>query len=108
MSATRPDPSRPMRDRDRADLEMLASGITTASGSASPREVGQARVELKLRDWEYAEQQETTRRNFETALADKQLKAATDVSWATKWAAVAAAVSAFGAIIQAVVAIYHW
>jgi hypothetical protein len=75
---TEPDPLRPMRGRDRAELETLASGITTATGAPNPQ-AGQARLELKLRDQEYAEQQEKSRRDFETALADKQLSAATNV-----------------------------
>ena len=103
-----PDPLRPMRDIDRAQLEALASGITTGSGSVDPRRVGQARHERLLRDLEYDEQQEKSRRDFETALADKQLRAATEVAWATKWAMWAAIASAAGVIIQAVVALYHW
>lgn len=97
-----------MRDRDRAGLEMLASGITSASGIANPKLAGEARYELMQRHREYAEQQEKSRREFETALADKQLSAATNVAWATKlamWAAIAAGAAA---IIQAVVALHHW
>jgi hypothetical protein len=45
-----PDPLRPMRDMGWAQLEMLASGITSAAGVTTPLNVGQARVELKLRD----------------------------------------------------------
>jgi hypothetical protein len=103
-----PDPLGPMRDMDRAQLEALASGIASTSGYLNPKLAGEARYELMLRDREYAEQQENSRRDFETALADKQLRAATDVAWATKWAMGAAVASAAGAIIQAVAAVYHW
>lgn len=70
--------------------------------------VGRARAELLKRDRYHAEQQEKSRREFENTLADKQLKAAADVAWATKWAMIAAIASAFGALIQALVAIHHW
>jgi hypothetical protein len=103
-----PDPLRPMRDMDRAQLEALASGITTGSGSVDPRQVGQARYERLLREQEYDEKQEKSRRDFETALADKQLKAGADVAWATQLAMWAAVASGIGAIIQAVIAIHHW
>jgi hypothetical protein len=103
-----PDPLRPLRDMDRAQLEALASGITTGSGSVDPRRVGEARYERLLRDQEYGEQQEKWRHDFETALADKQLKAATDVAWATQLAMWAAVASGISAIIQAVIAIHHW
>ena len=66
-----------MRLRSRDELEALASGIRGASGDANPREVGQARAELQLQDWEHAEEQEKSRQDFETALAEKQLIAAT-------------------------------
>lgn len=55
-----PDPDRPMRDRDRAQLEALASGI----GGASPLQAGQARYEMLLRDREYAEEQEKVAARF--------------------------------------------
>jgi hypothetical protein len=103
-----PDPLRPRRDTDRAQLEMLASGVTSGSGALNPTLVGEAKYELMLRDREYAEQQEKSRRDFETALADKQLRAATAVAWATKWAMWAAIASAIGAVIQAGLALYHW
>jgi hypothetical protein len=103
-----PNPLRPMRDMDRAQLEALASGITSATGAANPKLAGEARYELMQRDREYAEQQEKSRREFETALADKQLRAATNVAWATKLAMWAAIASGAGAIIQAVVAVHHW
>jgi hypothetical protein len=89
-----PDPGRPMRDMDRAQLEALASGITSGSGGANPARAGHARYELLLRDRELAEEQEKSRREFETALADKQLRAATDVAWATRWAMWAAGAAA--------------
>jgi hypothetical protein len=69
------------------------------------RHLGLARVELIRRDREHAEQQERSRRDFESALADKQLSAATDVAKATNRAIWAAVAAAFGAIVQAVVAI---
>jgi hypothetical protein len=100
-----PDPLRPMRDMDRAQLEADACGIPGVMGPPDPRRAGQAKYELLLRDREYAEQQEKSRRDFETALADKQLRAATDVATATRWAAVAALASAAGAIGQLIVAI---
>ena len=103
-----PDPLRPMREMDRAQLEALASGIGTGSGPVDPRRVGQARHERLLRDQEYDEQQEKSRCDFETALADKQLRAATNVAKATRLAMWAAVASALGAIVQAVVAIHHW
>jgi hypothetical protein len=98
----------PLRDMDPAQLEALASGRTTTSGVIDPRRVGEARYELQVRDREYAEQQEKSRREFEIALVDKQMKAATDVAWATKWAMWAAVASAIGALIQAFVAIHLW
>jgi hypothetical protein len=100
--------NRPTRDMDEAELAALASGIMSNAGSAAPLQSGRARVELKLRDREYAEQQEKSRRDFETALADKQLRAATDVAKATKWAMWAAVASAAGAVAQALAAIHHW
>jgi hypothetical protein len=106
-----PDPFRPLRGMDLAQLEMYASGVTSASGQKDPIRQGQARAELKLLDREHADQQEKSRRDFETALvdkqlkaADKQLKAATDVAWATKWAMVAAIASV---VVAALVALFH-
>ena len=99
------NPDRPKRDMDRAQLEALASGVTSNSGAPSPALVGEARYELMIRDREYAEHQEQSRRDFEIALADKQLRAANDVAWATKWAMGAAGVAALGAIVQAVMAV---
>jgi hypothetical protein len=102
------DPLRPMRDMDRAQLEALASGIPGVMGGANPLQAGQARYELLVRDREYAEQQEKSRREFETALADKQLTAAANVAWATQLAMWAAVASGISAVIQAVIAIHHW
>jgi hypothetical protein len=102
-----PDPLRPMRDIDQAQLEAWASGLPVF-GAVDAARTGQARYELRLRDQEYAEQQEKTRRDFETALTDKQLKAGADVAWATQLAMWAAVASGISAIIQAVIAIHHW
>jgi hypothetical protein len=44
-----------MRGMDRAQLEALASGITSGSGAANPALAGQARYELLLRDREHAD-----------------------------------------------------
>jgi hypothetical protein len=93
------------REQDRDMVEATASGVTSPSGTINMRQLGLARVELNRRNREYAEQQEQSRRDFESALADKQLSAATDVANATKWAMVAAFFAAFDAIIQAVVAV---
>jgi hypothetical protein len=60
---------------------------------------------LVRRDREYAEQQEESRRNFATALADKQLTAATAVATATQRALWAASFAAAGALIQAAAAV---
>lgn len=46
-----------------------------------------------------------SRRDFETALADKQLRAAADVARATWWAMWAAGLAAAGAIVQAAMAV---
>jgi hypothetical protein len=100
-----PDPGRPMRDTDRAQLEAWASGIPDFSGRANPLQAGQARYELLLRDREHAEEQEKSRQAFETALADKQLRAATDVARATRWAMWAAGAAAAGAIVRAAMAV---
>jgi hypothetical protein len=56
-----------MRDIDQAQLEAWASGLPVF-GAVDPARTGQARYELRLRDQEYAEQQEKSRRDFETAL----------------------------------------
>jgi hypothetical protein len=108
------DPLREMRDFDQARLETLAS-----TGNSNLQTRGAARAELDLRDREYDEQQEAERRQwevdrehsrriFELNLADKQLRAASDVAWATKWAMVAAIAAALGALIQAAVAVLTW
>jgi hypothetical protein len=113
---------------DRITLENYAAG--------RPRDfpnLGAARVELLRRDNEYAEQQERSRRTFETdmfeavgkreaarqefeeklaqrqmdhaaALASEQLNTARAAAKAAKWAAWAAGVAALGAIGQIIVA----
>jgi hypothetical protein len=86
-------------------VEATARGVTSSSGQVNVRHLGLARVELIRRDQEDAEQQERSRRDFESALADKQLSAATDVAKATRWAMVAAFAAAFGALVQAVMAV---
>jgi hypothetical protein len=102
-----PDSGRPMRDMERAQLEAFASGIPGPMGP-NPGQAGQARYELLLRDREHAEQQEKSRQAFETALVDKQLRAATDVAWATRWAMWAAVAAAAGAIAQAAMAVVSY
>jgi hypothetical protein len=101
----------PWMKLDRITLENYAAG--------RPRDfpnLGAARVELLRRDSEYAEEQERSRREyesdrdlkrqqFETALADKQLAAAIAVAKATKLAAWAAGFSAAGAVVTAIVEI---
>lgn len=54
-----------MRDRDRAEFEMLASGSTSHSGITLPKLIGDARAELLRRDREYAEGLEDSRRRWE-------------------------------------------
>jgi hypothetical protein len=100
--ATATGPLRPMRDLDRAQVETLASGDRDLHTR------GTARAELDFRDREYDEEQERSRRAFDTALADKQLRAASDVAWATKWAMAAAGAAALGALIQAAMAVITW
>jgi hypothetical protein len=102
------DLPRPKRDVDRALLEGLASGVTSTAAGPDPAQVGQARHELLVRDREYAEQQEQSRRDFETTLVDKQLRAASDVAWATKWAMWAAIAASLGAAVQAVMAVLSY
>jgi hypothetical protein len=53
------------RDMDRAEVEAIASGRTSASGQLDVRALGSARAELVRRDQEYAEQQEKIRQEFE-------------------------------------------
>jgi hypothetical protein len=90
-------------------VEATASGLARYSGALiNPRQIGLARAELIRRDREDAEQQERLRQDFESALADKQLSAATDVAKATRWAMWAAAAAALGAIVQAVMAVVSY
>jgi hypothetical protein len=72
------------REQDRALVEATARGVTSSSGQVNVRHLGLARVELIRRDQEDAEQQERSRRDFESALADKQLSAATDMAQAPR------------------------
>jgi hypothetical protein len=74
------------RDQDRHVVEAIASGVMTRSGAVNVVQLGLAKAELIRRDREHAEEQERSRRDFESALADKQLSAATDVAKATRWA----------------------
>ena len=60
------------REQERDLVEATASGVTSPSGTINIRHLGLARVELIRRDREHAEQQERSRRDFESALADKQ------------------------------------
>jgi hypothetical protein len=112
----------PWMKLDRTTLENYAAG--------RPRDepnLGRARVELLRRDNEYAEEQELSRRKFETdhqaarqnfeenlaqrqmdhalALAKEQLATAQAAARAAKWAAWAAGVAALGAIGQVIVAV---
>jgi hypothetical protein len=74
-----------VRGKPREELEALADPRNAAIEPAAA-----ARAEMVRQDQERA-----------AALVDKQIKAAADVSWATKWAAIAAIASAVGALIQA-------
>jgi hypothetical protein len=96
------------REQPQEMVEATARGVTSSSGQVNVIQLGLARVELIRRDREYAEQQERSRRDFESALADKQLSAATDVAKATRWAMWAAAAAALGAIVQAVMAVVSY
>jgi hypothetical protein len=100
-----PDTADYWREQERHLVEATASGATNPSGQVNVRQLGLAKAELIRRDREHAEQQERSRRDFESALADKQLSAATDVANATRWAMWAAFAAAGGAIVQAVVAV---
>ena len=77
------------RRMTRVELEVAAAGPT-----AGLPIMHRARVEIVRRDQEYAAAQERSRRDFEVALVDKQLAAATGVRKATKFAAWAAGLSA--------------
>jgi hypothetical protein len=115
----------------RADDPWLKLSRTTLENYAAgrPRDepnLGQARVELLRRDNEYAEEQERSRRKFETyhqaarqdfeeklaqrqmdhaaALAKEQLDTAQSAARAAKMAAWAAGIAALGAIGQIIVA----
>jgi hypothetical protein len=124
--STVPDEYRAM---DRARLEIYAARLPIDQGHS----VGAANAEIIRRDREYADQQEQSRRQFETtldnaaaqretmrqqseealaqrqmdhttALAKEQVGAAQSAAKAAKWAAAATGVAALGAIAQAVIA----
>jgi hypothetical protein len=101
----RPDTADYWREQPREVVEAIASGVRSAGGAVNVVQVGLAKAELIRRDRENAEQEERSRRDFESALADKQLSAATDVANATRLAMWAALAAAIGAIVQAVMAI---
>src|SRR5438132_11883423 len=80
------------REMGRVQLEAAADGLENLGGAEHA-----AKAEIVRRDRDYAEEQERSRREFETAraqhqmdhaaaLADKQLSAAIDVAKATKFA----------------------
>jgi hypothetical protein len=94
-----------IREMDRVQLEMIVTGSPAGVSLDQVKRISHARAELIRRDREHAEQQERSRRDFESALADKQLSAATDVAKATRSAMWAAAAAALGAIVQAVMAV---
>jgi hypothetical protein len=79
----------PYPSKSRRELEASAQ-----ERNAGIEEAAAARAEIVRRDQEHA-----------AALVDKQIKAANDVWWATKWAAAAASLSAVGALIQAATAL---
>src|SRR5436309_14572199 len=58
-------PDAQFRSMERATLEMMASGVTSAAGYLDPTKLGLAKAELIRRDREYAEQQEQSRRSYE-------------------------------------------
>jgi hypothetical protein len=100
------------RTAEREQVEQYATGRHTSDTFV----VGLARAELARRDQEWSEEQEAdrraweaereqSRRQFETELAEKQLRAAADVAKATKQAMIAAFAAAFGAIVQAAMAV---
>jgi len=84
---------------DRVRLEIYAARLPIDSGHS----VGASRAELIRRDRKYTEEQECSRRKFETELVDRQLAAATAVANATRWAMWAASFSAGGAVVTAIV-----
>ena len=98
------------RTADREPVEQYAIGRHTSDTFV----VGLARAELARRDQEWSEEQEAdrcaweaereqSRRQFETELADKQLRAA--MAKATKQSMIAAFASSLGAIVQTVMAV---
>jgi hypothetical protein len=108
----------------RSQLEEIAARPV---GNSPPNVVGFAKAELLRRDREYAEQEEQSRREWETkhqaarqvfeekltkrqmdhaaAIAKKQLDTARGAKWAAISAAIAAFLSAAGAIGQVIIAI---
>jgi hypothetical protein len=106
-----PDIADYRREQNREVVEATASGVRSVGGAVSVIQLGLAKAELIRRDREHAEQQERSRRDFEFALADKQLSAATDAAKATRLAMWAALTAAVGAIVQAGMAVacyYKW
>jgi len=103
-----PESAEYWREQDRHVVEAVASGVMTRGGAVSVVQLGLAKAELIRRDREHTEEQEHTRRDSESALANKQLSAATDVAKATTWAMWAAFAAAFGAIIQALMAVVSY
>ena len=120
---------RNLRDMDRAEVETIASGRTSASSRLDVGELGAARAELVRRDQEYAEQQEQSRRQFEielfnsqgarevqrkqfeqeltkqqmdhaSKLAREQLDTARSAAKAARWSAVATLLAALTAVAQ--------
>jgi hypothetical protein len=103
MSDNRSDGAapRPLRGKSDNRLHELAVESNTDFQSKAA-----ARFELQCREREYAEQQEQSRRTFETGLVDKQVFAATDVATATRRAFWAAVFAATGAVVQAGAAVW--
>ena len=112
--------------KDRAYVEWMA---VIAPGKAVTELIGEARAELVRRDYAYAEEQEQSRRHYEddraatrreheeqlmrrqmehaSKLSQEQLATARSARNAARWAAGAAALAAFGALVQAGIAALH-
>ena len=111
--------------RDRAYVESQA-GVIAPGVATNPELIGEAKAELVRRDHAYAVEQEQDRRHYEddraakrreheeqlmrrqmehaSKLSQEQLATARSARNAARWAAGAAALAAFGALIQAVIA----
>jgi len=124
-----PDEFADIPDEFRAMTQAQLELVARASGQMpdQARRIAYARVEHLRRDREYAEQEEQSRREFETnlqatrrqfeealaqrqmehaaAVAREQLDTAQAAARAAKMAAWAAVASAFGAVVQVVIAI---